>query len=144
MRAMTFTVPGDPVPLARARVGKYSVYDAQKHEKFVAGMQISHQMAGQKPLNGPLEMEVIFYMPIPVKGKHKVGRPHFSKPDLDNLIKYVNDICNKVVFHDDCAVFRIVASKIYDLKPRTVFTLREMVDESVNGQEAVKGSGRSN
>lgn len=135
MREMTFTVPGDPIPLARARLGRGTIYDSQKHEKFVASMSITHQIAGKKIFNGPLEMEVVFFMAIPAKGKHKIGRPHFSKPDLDNLIKFVGDICNKVLFHDDCTIYRISALKVYDSKPRTVFTIKEMPDEPVIGEE---------
>jgi len=137
---MTFIVPGDPVPLARARMGKYSIYDSQKHEKFVAAMQISHQMAGLKMLNGPLLMEITFYMPMG-KAKRRDGKPHYFKPDLDNLIKYACDICSKSVFHDDCCIYKIIATKLYDKKPRTVFTLSEVQDEPVNGQEAASISG---
>ena len=134
MKSMTFIVPGDPVPLARARIGRYSIYDSQKHEKFVAGMQISHQMAGLKMLNGPLLMEVTFYMPAS-KSKRRYGRPHYFKPDLDNLIKYVNDICNETAFNDDCCIYKIIATKLYDDKPRTVFTLTEVQDEPIDRQE---------
>lgn len=130
-RSMTFIIPGDPVPLARARMGKHSIYDSQKHEKFVATMQINQQMAGLKMLNGPLILEVIFFMPAS-KAKRRHGRPHYYRPDLDNLIKYICDVCNKAVFNDDCVIFKIIASKFYDDKPRTVFTLTEVQDESVD------------
>jgi Holliday junction resolvase RusA-like endonuclease len=135
---MTFTVPGDPIPLARARMGRGTFYDSQKHEKFVASMGLTHQMAGLKLFSGPLEMEVVFFMPMGAKGKHKTGRPHFSKPDLDNLIKFASDISNKIIFSDDCSISKIVALKVYDSKPRTVFTIKEMPDEPVIGQEAKK------
>ena len=129
MRSLTFIVPGNPVPLARARVGKYSIYDSQKHEKFVATMQLSHQMAGTKTLNGPLVLEAIFFMPMG-KAKRRIGKPHAFRPDLDNLIKYVCDICTKTVFQDDCIIYRIVAQKIYDENPRTVFTLSEVGEQN--------------
>jgi Holliday junction resolvase RusA-like endonuclease len=130
MRSMTFIIPGDPVPLARARMGKFCIYDSQKHEKLVATMLINKQMAGLKMLNPPLELEVVFFMAM-AKAKRKDGRPHYSRPDLDNCIKYVCDICNKTVFNDDSGIYRIVAMKVYDDKPRTVFTLKECFDDVI-------------
>lgn len=124
-RSMTFIVPGDPVPLARARIGKHSIYDSQKHEKFVASMQLTHQMAGHQMLSGPLVMEVTFYMPVD-KAKRRLGQPHYFKPDLDNLIKYINDISNRIIFNDDCTIYKITATKLYDEKPRTVFVISEV------------------
>lgn len=140
MRSMTFIIPGDPVPLARARIGKYSIYDAQKHEKLVAGMVVTKQMNNEPPLNGPLELEVVFFMSLPKKGNRKMGYPHFCKPDLDNMIKYICDICNKIAFYDDSAIYKITAIKMYDSRPRTVFTLREMPNEFIRWKEAQKTS----
>jgi len=39
------------------------------------------------------------------------------------LIKYVEDVCNGIVFYDDAQIVEIVASKIYDEIPRTEFEI---------------------
>lgn len=126
MRSITFIISGAPIPLARVRVGRHSIYDSQKHQKFVSAMELIHQMGHHKILTGPLIMDVTFFMPLN-KAKRRAGTPHWIRPDLDNLIKYVCDVCNdaKSIYHDDCCIWKITASKVYSDKPRTVFTLTE-------------------
>jgi Holliday junction resolvase RusA-like endonuclease len=124
MRSLTFILNGDPTPLARARMGKWSVYDSQKHEKLVHGIQLQNQMDDDKPLSGPLILDATFYMPTG-RNKRRLGTPHYFRPDLDNLLKYINDISQAIIFHDDCTIYKIQAIKIYDDNPRTVFTFTE-------------------
>lgn len=55
------------------------------------------------------------------------NKPHIFKPDLDNLIKYICDICsNNVIYQDDCIIASITAKKVYSELPRTEFTLMEI------------------
>jgi len=58
---------------------------------------------------------VIFYLPMPKswsekKKKQYLGKPHKSRPDLDNLIKAVMDSLRK----EDGDIYRICAEKRYD------------------------------
>jgi Holliday junction resolvase RusA-like endonuclease len=137
---MKFVIKGDPIPLARARMGKYSIYDSQKHEKFVASMQLTHQMTGIKKFSGPLEIDVKFYMQIPKAKRNKLGKPHFYKPDLDNLLKMLNDVCNHIVFNDDCLIYKVSACKVYGYIPSTEFIITEIDDEYNGGQAKKKKS----
>jgi Holliday junction resolvase RusA-like endonuclease len=129
MRSQTFILLGDPKPLARARFSRYAVYDSQKHEKLIDSLQLSHQMDNQPLFSGPLILSVTFFMPTG-KQKKRSGTPHFFKSDLDNLLKYVCDISNHIIFHDDAAIYKIIANKIYDTNPRTVFTITEYIESN--------------
>lgn len=44
---------------------------------------------------------------------------HTKRPDLDNLIKFVKDCLNGVVYQDDSQVFSIQAEKRYSEDPKT-------------------------
>jgi len=47
-----------------------------------------------------------------------------TKPDVDNLAKYVMDSCNEILWKDDCFVTRLQVEKLYvddgDNRPRTL------------------------
>ncbi len=45
--------------------------------------------------------------------------PHTQKPDLDNMIKYILDCGNGILWHDDSEIYRIRAEKMWSRKPRT-------------------------
>ena len=48
---------------------------------------------------------------------------HTSKPDVDNLLKFVMDALNKVFWKDDSQVVSVIAQKRYDEKPRTIIQI---------------------
>ena len=137
---LTYTLIGDPVPLARPRMSGSvrKVYDSQKIIKHSLVNQLLEQH-GDRPLySGPLHLDVTFYMRMPIgmlkKTKDNVGKFHVYKPDLDNLIKMVGDIATidpysedaSILLKDDCIFASITAKKVYDLIPRTVFTITEL------------------
>jgi len=137
-----FVIKGNPIPLARARINpkaffnnvKRKMWDPQKELKLVTAITLENQFEGVKPLTGALRLEVIFYMPIPQSYSHKKkldmeGIPHISKPDLDNLIKWIGDCANNLLYSDDAIIAEIKAQKKYDNNPRTVFTLERISNE---------------
>jgi Holliday junction resolvase RusA-like endonuclease len=123
MEIRHYIIPGDPVPLARPRVGRYHVWDSQKTTKLAAGLHLRNQHEEQPYFTGPLELKIMFYLPIPKVRWKNPPHHHIFKPDLDNLVKFVCDICNEILYHDDCIVSRIEAQKVYDRNPRTEFTI---------------------
>jgi Holliday junction resolvase RusA-like endonuclease len=127
MRTATYTIPGNPIPLARPRFGQNRVWDSQKSVKFNAGLFVVNTHNNAPLFSGPLALDVIFYLPKPkTAAKSKIGAYHISRPDLDNLIKMVCDICNGITYNDDATIALIHAIKKYDSTPRTVFTLSEL------------------
>lgn len=126
-KSISYIIDGEPVPLARHRHGNGHAWDSQKKIKFGIGMQISNQHNNLPFLEGPLKLDIIFYMPIPLKGAKSLnGTIHSIRPDLDNLIKMILDVANGIVYKDDCIVSSINAHKQYSALPRTEFTLTEL------------------
>jgi Holliday junction resolvase RusA-like endonuclease len=126
-----YVIGGDPIALARPRFAYNRVFDCQKMEKTVAMLSLDRQHGKDPMFDGPVHLEITFYMNIPTsvpkKKKSAInGTPHVSNKDLDNLIKFVGDICNGICWADDRIVASINAKKIYDNKPRTEFTIRNI------------------
>ena len=130
-RSATFILNGNPTPLARHRTTKtHTFYDPQKNAKLIHGITIRTQFESQgffSPFLKPLTLEASFFMEIPAYKKKLLlhTEPHFSKPDLDNLLKFICDICNTIVYHDDAQIYLIHTTKYYDKKPRTEFIITE-------------------
>ena len=124
---MLYVLKGDPVPLARPRFSHKNVYDGQKTRRLMAGIAVQSQHDGRPLYEGNLHLNMTFYMKIPQKGKRtavREGGYHIYKPDLSNLIKFVEDVCTKVLYHDDSLICSIVAAKKYSITPRTEFEVR--------------------
>lgn len=128
---MIYVIPGDPVPLARARIGYGAkrMYDSQKECKLHAGIIIQSQMPNDEFYEGPLDLDVTFFMRIPrrIHTKRDIERNftyHHGRPDLSNLLKFIEDVAQSILFKDDAQIARITSRKIYHQDPRTEFTLK--------------------
>lgn len=127
-----YVILGDPIPLLRARFGKRTCWDSQKQQKLVDGMNIASQHEGRL-YEGPLHLDAAFYFAVPkarLNKKESVwGTPHIFKPDLSNLLKYIEDTVTGILFKDDCIIASITTQKIYGDTPRTEFTITELSNE---------------
>ena len=131
---MIYTIAGDPISLQRPRVLRSGyTYNPQAKEQEEARIQLRIQHHSSCPHICPLAISITFFMPIlkALSNKKKSsipGTPHFKRPDLDNLIKFVLDAANGVIFSDDSLVYSVTAKKIYDTFPRTEFTITPLED----------------
>ncbi len=129
-RIIKYVIPGNPIPWKRAGHANGTFYDQQKHQKLGTGLYISNQHGDRSPFEGPLELTIVFYFPMPKSWRFKAeemeGTPHFIKPDSDNLQKYVLDTISGLTYHDDCIVSEIHSYKAYSTNPRTEFTLSQI------------------
>lgn len=128
-RSITLTLMGDPIAKARARLRtgfKRRFYDCQHLEKLKLQMILQAQFGSTEPFEGPVDLNVTFYMPI--KKSHFVPENsiHYYRPDADNLLKWVMDLANGICYRDDCICATITAQKLYSIKPRTVITIKEL------------------
>lgn len=88
------------------------------------------QQRSSKLIDGSISLDVTFFMVIPASmSKNKKdaleGKKHAIKPDLSNLIKYLEDVAQNLIFRDDSAITNITARKIYDKNPRTEFSIKK-------------------
>ena len=96
--------------------------------KFAA----SHQMNGQAPFVGMLEVVIRIYLPPPKSMPKKnlvlalsgALRP-ITRPDLDNYSKAIMDSLTGVAWLDDAQVVDLHLSKLYSEKPRVEIEVRE-------------------
>lgn len=131
-RRITLEVLGNPKAQKRHRQGKFGTYDPDSEAKkgFLTTVQ---SMAPKAPITGPVELIIYFRFPRP---KHHYGTGkkssvlkenapdmHTSKPDVDNLIKFVTDALNGIYWKDDSQVTQVTAAKFYSDKPRTEITI---------------------
>lgn len=126
------TIHGNPISWKRPGINTKTghLYDQQANEKDKYRWQISSQIT-EKPFTGPLELDIIFYIPIPKStSKAKYNQMisgkmhHFSKPDIDNLQKFVLDCMTGIVYQDDCQIFNIRAAKCWSDHPKTSICVR--------------------
>lgn len=128
---MIYVIKGEPTPLARARHAHRRTYDSQKQLKSMLGIEIQCQHDDRPLYSGPLRVEFTFYFGFPEKMSQDkklklLGKPHVFKPDLSNLIKLIEDVGSKILYHDDSYIASIAAFKCYDWEPRTEFIITEI------------------
>lgn len=133
MRALDRTVPivldvyGIPQPkgskTAFVRNGRAVLVDGRRKESREAFTSWRHAVtdAAQRwlethgapaPLDGPLQMTVVFHLPRPASTPRRVAWPA-KKPDLDKLTRAVFDACTGLLFVDDSRICTLAASKRY-------------------------------
>ena len=90
-----------------------------------------------KPLDGALEVQLIFYFKRP-KSHYRTGKYanklkatapmyHTGTKDLDNLVKFVLDALNKKAYEDDGQICSIYTHKFYtNYDPRIVIKIKEI------------------
>lgn len=113
---------GQPRPRAYSRGGKAGVYDpgtANGWKTLVAAQM--RELLLSEPMTGPIAVTAKFLMPRPKRlqrAKDPAGEiAHTSKPDPDNLIKAVMDVCSDLhVWEDDRQVVDLYVSKRYAAK----------------------------
>ena len=86
----------------------------------------------------PLKIDATFYIHPPKyisskkKLKEKLEAEEIfcsKKPDIDNYLKALLDSMTGIVFKDDGQVVECRARKLYSLKPRIEFVIKEMLEK---------------
>lgn len=140
VRQVSFSVPGIPHGKGRPRAvvvnGHARVFTpkATRVEEGAVRLIAKSAMRGQPPIDGPVEVEIIAYMPIPRSWSGAAQRRAMvgliqptGRPDLDNLFKTYGDGMNAIVYRDDAQVVAISVRKVYSLEPRTEIRVLSLV-----------------
>lgn len=127
--ALTFTVPGDPIPQPRPRVstqgGFARAYVPAKHpvHAYRDAIAAAARAAGAGVHGEPVSVVIDFVWERPKSHMRKSGvkpdAPALPRPDLDNTTKAVLDSLNGVAWEDDSQVQRLVVEKSYGPEART-------------------------
>lgn len=128
MKEKKYLIPLKPIPWKRAGISQTKFYDQQVNEKIAFGLYLL-KCHGSDPLfTGPVELDVTFHMSTAQQKMKQLQKYHHATPDLDNLVKLLLDaiVDTKAILSDDRIISVIHAKKLYDDKPRTEFTIREL------------------
>lgn len=135
-------VPGIPKGLARNRhrivrkkdgtqfVANYLPSDSAHSQSTIRAFA-SQAMAGRPPLDGPIDLRVVAFMPIPASWSKKMQaaacadkvRPT-GRPDADNVLKGVCDAIQEICVRNDTLFTETSIWKRFGIQPRLVIECR--------------------
>ena len=116
MTQFSTIIPFTPKPKASVRLGKSGFFNPSSRGMARTAEHVRKNLTLEKPLKGPLLIIAHFVMPSP-KHAHVSARrkrhlqPHCSKPDVDNLEKYLSDALRGIVWEDDAQICWMILSK---------------------------------
>ncbi len=107
----------EPKAKGRPRVGArgnvYTPYSTRAYESAIRIECRSYMKRRRyKQITGAARVFLSFHFKRP-KSHKGVDYPHTQKPDIDNLIKAVLDGMNGTVYHDDCQIVELSATKSF-------------------------------
>ena len=141
MSKIIATVLGNPKPLKRhyhLKTGR--AFDPSAKDKKDFAWKVKASPFKITRFKGDIRMILLFYMRRP-KNHYRSGKLsrilkdtapvyHRIKPDISNLIKFVEDALNGICYDDDSQIVKIESTKKYVLDyddiPRTVITIEEI------------------
>lgn len=121
MTVVQFHAAGMPKPQGSKRafvVGNRAVMTesnkaGHKDWRATVTAEATAAMAHRSPEDGPLRLEVTFYLPRP-KSHPKTRRTWpIARPDIDKLVRSIADSLTHVVWRDDSQVVELVARKTW-------------------------------
>lgn len=134
MKSITIVIEGDPIAKARCRVNMKNrrIFDSQLHEKVATRIYIEKALTEHNIANffkGPCFADITFYVPLRKRSKNKEGDYCYSRPDIDNMVKWFYDCGNGLLYKDDSIIVEEHARKVYSAHPRTIIFFKELCEE---------------
>lgn len=152
---MRFILEGPPIPKLRHRTDfrRRIHYDVQKEVKEWVKFSLLGKLrealnsmekdkvmeASNLTRSGCFRVKLAFYIPVPQSWPESRRNLALwgleectSKPDFDNLEKFVLDCCNGVLIPDDRMIVSACTFKAWGLKPRTVIEIMGKKPTTVN------------
>lgn len=126
MKQYLYVIQGAPKPsITVGDSERRSVWDCFKEERLKSKINIENQHEQQQGalMEKPVEFDATFYMPI---GRHDHEDLPSSKPSLINLFNFIDYAFIGTVYAKDWNITTITLKKVFDTKPRTEITLREL------------------
>ncbi len=121
---ISFNIDLAPKPKQSARFTKrgfaFQPKEVKQYQEYIS-VKAAEAMQGSKIFEGPIEVELRFYLKEP---KSKNMKYPLKRPDIDNLSKSVLDGMNGFVYNDDKQIIKLVLYKFYG-EPRTEIKVKE-------------------
>jgi crossover junction endodeoxyribonuclease RusA len=116
---LTFDVVGRPAPQgSKKSIGNNRFVESSKflpawRKDVRVAAEHSVLVNGWARVSGPVELEVMFYLDRPSSISTVKRAYPIVPPDIDKLIRGVQDSLTGVVYDDDAQVIRVLAWKVY-------------------------------
>jgi Holliday junction resolvase RusA-like endonuclease len=122
--SIRIVVTGDPSGLSRQVSLGRPGWDSHKELRYKWERLLSEQIKQPVIYIGPWHLDVDFFFAIPRNsGKHN-NEYHTVKPEMNYLLRFVEEVIKGVIISKDCIITSIVSRKFYGDVPRTEITLR--------------------
>ena len=140
------TVPGQPIAQQRPRFSKasFKVFDPNRADKDAIRESIRSK-APRKPFEGSVYLTLNFYTKRPLQhfigkkreNKLRPGVPRWkvSRPDIDNLVKFIMDVLDDFIL-DDSQICKLITTKKYSVNPKTIIEIGELEHDTSNRAKA--------
>lgn len=101
-----------------------------KNKAWAQAVQIEAKKRAPEngPWTGPVSLQVTFFLKKPKAYPKRRDIPHIKKPDLDKLMRSLNDALTGIIYRDDSQIFFATARKEYSDDPGAIFTVSEFND----------------
>ena len=140
MQKLMFEIPGSPIGQGRPKFstinGHAKAYDPEKSRNYKAYVRLlatqSMKDSGFTMIEGPCCLSIDAYFEVPKSKSKKFREAALSgleyptkKPDIDNIIKAIQDALNGLAYKDDALIVRLHTVKLYSEIPRVEVSLIE-------------------
>lgn len=137
---MQFDIPGSPIGQGRPKFstinGHAVAYDPEKSRNYKAYVKLLATQAmkeqGFEMIEGPCSLDILAFFEVPKSKSKKFKERALSgleyptkKPDIDNIIKAIQDALNGLAYKDDALIVKLGVVKLYSEIPRVEVTLIE-------------------
>jgi hypothetical protein len=114
---IAFTVPGEPVPFARAGAHGKRRFTPRKQSDAMGAVRMFAERA-------------VYLVPESWSKKRRATALwKSSKPDADNIAKLIKDALSTVVYVDDAQIAELTVQKVYGPIAGVTVTIEKMKDE---------------
>lgn len=125
-----YVLSGTPQAVAKVPDKGDGSYTPHKHKKLLTTIEISAQHNERPFFQGPLQLDIFFFFPIPQRGERsKVAHHHKYydiKPSLSDCVAFVENICTSLLFKESATIVSLHSEKRYDRNPRTELYITEL------------------
>jgi len=98
--------------LVRVKSGRYTMRESAgvPLKDWMKAVSLQASQTFSEPMGGPIQLYLTFYMRKPKRMKRELP---CVRPDLDKLIRGVNDALSNIAFFDDSQVVVVLGRKVY-------------------------------
>lgn len=126
-----FEIHQKPAVQKQTRLGRHGCYNPSHADQEMLRWQIRPH-APKVPLEGPISLEITFYMPIPKTSRVQTRLMingttlPIKRPDIDNMAYLVTNAMKGIMYEDDSQIVDLILRKRYGEEPKTVIKVIEL------------------